>query len=120
MRHVFEVDFTKVSSDSFLVNTQSILLRFAESFLDSNYSKLEEVAPDFLTTSSRLSLDETRINATSDELKSYKEELAKGVLSEWSFPQANTRSNISIHRCAAKFHYRDILLDGRYESLWSY
>jgi ubiquitin conjugation factor E4 B len=83
MYHVFEVDFDKVSSDSFLVNTQSILLRFAEPFLDSNYSKLDRIDSNFLTTSSRLSLDdETRINATSNQLKEHREELAKGGLSE--------------------------------------
>lgn len=38
MRHQVEPD--TVSSDSFMVNIQAILLRFCEPFMDANFSKV--------------------------------------------------------------------------------
>ena len=34
-----QVDYTTVSSDSFMVNLQTVMLRFAEPFMDANYTK---------------------------------------------------------------------------------
>lgn len=34
-----QVDPNTVASDSFMVNMQSVLLRFAEPFMDANYTK---------------------------------------------------------------------------------
>ena len=35
-----QVDYATVSSDSFMVNLQSVLLRFAEPFMDASYTKV--------------------------------------------------------------------------------
>ncbi|KAG6909123.1 hypothetical protein DXG01_001875 [Tephrocybe rancida] len=62
------VDMDTVSSDCFMVNLQTILLRFAEPFMDANYSKMDRIDPLFYAQSSRIDLkEETRIKATSDE-----------------------------------------------------
>ena len=34
-----QVDYDTVASDSFMVNLQSVLLRFAEPFMDASYTK---------------------------------------------------------------------------------
>ncbi|GLB38346.1 putative ubiquitin elongating factor core [Lyophyllum shimeji] len=63
-----QVDPDTVASDSFMVNLQSVLLRFAEPFMDANYSKMDRIDPLFFAHSSRIDLkDETRIKATSEE-----------------------------------------------------
>ncbi|KAG6816241.1 hypothetical protein H0H87_007478 [Tephrocybe sp. NHM501043] len=62
------VDPDTVSSDCFMVNLQTILLGFAEPFMDANYSKMDRIDPFFYARSSRIDLkEETRIKATSDE-----------------------------------------------------
>ncbi|KAH0586206.1 hypothetical protein H2248_007462 [Termitomyces sp. 'cryptogamus'] len=62
------VDPETVASDSFMVNLQTILLRFAEPFMDANYSKMDRIDPLFYAQSSCINLkEETRIKATSDE-----------------------------------------------------
>ena len=35
-----KVDPTTVASDSFMLNLQAVLLRFAEPFMDANYTKV--------------------------------------------------------------------------------
>lgn len=37
---LLQVEFDSVASDGFLINLQTILLRFAEPFMDSTYSKV--------------------------------------------------------------------------------
>ncbi|KAG6890617.1 hypothetical protein C0995_006593 [Termitomyces sp. Mi166 len=62
------VDPETVASDSFMVNLQTILLRFAEPFMDASYSKMDRIDPLFYARSPRIDLkEETRIKATSDE-----------------------------------------------------
>ena len=39
-RGAMQVDYATVATDSFMVNLQSILLRFAEPFMDAKYSKV--------------------------------------------------------------------------------
>ncbi|KAG6897645.1 hypothetical protein C0992_012624 [Termitomyces sp. T32_za158] len=59
------VDPETVASDSFMINVQTILLRFAEPFMDANYSKMDRIDPIFYAQSSRIDLkEETRIKAT--------------------------------------------------------
>ncbi len=90
-----QVDPTTVASDSFMLNMQSVLLRFAEPFMDANFTKASAVvglwwwnvllkfsrwsALILCTTvhSSRIDLnDETRIKATSEEAQQWKDEHA--------------------------------------------
>lgn len=82
------VDPATVASDSFCLNVQSVLLRFAEPFMDSQYTKvlappsklfqgerlsrawaqMSKVDPLYFVRSARVDLkDETRINATAAE-----------------------------------------------------
>ncbi|KAF8645185.1 hypothetical protein AX16_008012 [Volvariella volvacea WC 439] len=70
-----QVDPDTVSSDSFMVNIQSILLRFAEPFMDAHYSKMDRIDPDFFNNSDRINAtEETRIKATSEEAAQYAEQ----------------------------------------------
>lgn len=69
-----QVEPETVSSDSFMVNLQGVLLRFAEPFMDANYTKMDRIDPLFYTRSSRINLkDETRIKATSEEASEWEE-----------------------------------------------
>ncbi|KAF9483478.1 hypothetical protein BDN70DRAFT_873762 [Pholiota conissans] len=72
-----QVDPTTVASDSFMLNMQSVLLRFAEPFMDATYSKMDRIDPLYYVHSSRINLsDETRIKATSEEALQWQEEHA--------------------------------------------
>ncbi|KAF9464224.1 ubiquitin elongating factor core-domain-containing protein [Collybia nuda] len=63
-----QVEPETVASDSFMVNLQGILLRFAEPFMDANYNKMDRIDPLYYVHSRRIDLkDETRIKATSEE-----------------------------------------------------
>ncbi|KAG6377167.1 ubiquitin elongating factor core-domain-containing protein [Boletus reticuloceps] len=63
-----QVDPQTVASDSFMVNLQSILLSFAEPFIDSRYSKMDRIDPLYFAVSNRIDVsEETRIKATSEE-----------------------------------------------------
>ncbi|KAJ7175910.1 ubiquitin elongating factor core-domain-containing protein [Mycena filopes] len=69
-----QVEAETVASDSFMVNLQSILLRFAEPFMDANYAKMDRIDPLFYARSDRINLkDETRIKATSEEANAWAE-----------------------------------------------
>ncbi|CAK5270237.1 unnamed protein product [Mycena citricolor] len=70
-----QVEPDTVSSDSFMVNIQSVLLRFAEPFIDSTYSKMDRIDPFYYARSDRIDLkEETRIKATSEEANAWAEE----------------------------------------------
>ncbi len=70
----FQVDHRTVATDGFLVNLQVVLLKLAEPFMDAQFSKISRIDVDFLGRSTRLNLaEETRINATSDDVKQYSE-----------------------------------------------
>ncbi|KAF7288510.1 U-box domain-containing protein [Mycena chlorophos] len=63
-----QVEPETVATDSFMVNMQSVLLCFAENFIDAKYEKMDRIDPLFYARSSRIDLkDETRIKATSEE-----------------------------------------------------
>ncbi|KAJ7044177.1 ubiquitin conjugation factor E4 [Mycena alexandri] len=69
-----QVEAETVASDSFMVNLQSILLRFAEPFMDANYAKMDRIDPLFYARSDRINLkEETRIKATSEEANAWVE-----------------------------------------------
>ncbi|KAF9013252.1 ubiquitin elongating factor core-domain-containing protein [Cyathus striatus] len=70
-----QVDPDTVASDSFMVNLQSVLLRFAEPFMDAGYTKIDRIDPLFYAHSDKIKLgDETRIKATADEAQKWEEE----------------------------------------------
>jgi ubiquitin conjugation factor E4 B len=58
-----------------MVNTQSVLLRFAEPFIDATYSKIDRIDPLFYSASDRIDIkEETRIKATAEEAAKWDEE----------------------------------------------
>ncbi|KAJ4482100.1 ubiquitin conjugation factor E4 [Lentinula aciculospora] len=63
-----QVDPDTVASDSFMVNIQTILYRFAEPFMDANYTKIDRIDPLYYAHSNRIDItEETRIKATAQE-----------------------------------------------------
>ncbi|KAG5648373.1 hypothetical protein DXG03_004945 [Asterophora parasitica] len=63
-----QVEPETVASDSFMMNIQTVLLRFAEPFMDANFTKIDRIDPLYYAHSSRIDLEEeTRIKATSEE-----------------------------------------------------
>ncbi|KAF8073720.1 ubiquitin conjugation factor E4 [Lyophyllum atratum] len=95
-----QVEAESVASDSFMVNMQSVLLRFAEPFMDANYTKMDRIDPFFYARSSRIDLkDETRIKATSEEAATW--ETAHG---DPIAPEPNFISNI-FYLTTAMSHY---------------
>ncbi|KAG6900051.1 hypothetical protein C0993_003682 [Termitomyces sp. T159_Od127] len=94
------VDPETVASDSFMVNVQTILLRFAEPFMDANYSKMDRIDPIFYAQSSRINLkEETRIKATSDEAAEWERAHRNSTA-----PEPNFISNI-FYLTVAMSHY---------------
>ncbi|KAF8501083.1 ubiquitin elongating factor core-domain-containing protein [Russula emetica] len=62
------VDPTTVATDSFMTNVHLILLRFAEPFMDAQYTKIDRIDPHYYAHTSRIDIkDETRISTTSEE-----------------------------------------------------
>ncbi|KDQ62323.1 hypothetical protein JAAARDRAFT_149126 [Jaapia argillacea MUCL 33604] len=96
-----QVDPDTVASDSFMVNLQSILLRFAEPFMDAKYTKIDRIDTGYYAHSSRIDLkEETRIKATSDEA----EEWAKANQAPADAPAPNFISDI-FYLTIAMNHY---------------
>jgi ubiquitin conjugation factor E4 B len=70
-----QVDPTTVASDSFMVNIQSVLYRFAEPFMDANYTKIDKIDPLYFVHSNRIDVtEETRIKATAQEASQWAEQ----------------------------------------------
>jgi ubiquitin conjugation factor E4 B len=87
-----QVEPESVATDSFMVNLQSVMLRFAEPFMDAKYSKaslylliidqtltsevqIDRIDPLYFAHSSRIDVkEETRIKATSDEASAWVKE----------------------------------------------
>ncbi|KAL0579137.1 Ubiquitin conjugation factor E4 [Marasmius crinis-equi] len=70
-----QVDPATVSSDSFMVNLQTVLYRLAEPFMDASFSKVDRIDPMYFARSQRLDIrEETRIKATSEEASRWAEE----------------------------------------------
>ncbi|KAJ7761518.1 ubiquitin conjugation factor E4 [Mycena maculata] len=95
-----QVEPDTVATDGFMVNLQSILLRFAEPFMDANYSKMDRIDPLFYARSNRINLkDETRIKATSEEASAWVE-----AQQDPNAPAPNFVSNI-FYIAVAMSHY---------------
>ncbi|KAJ7095825.1 ubiquitin elongating factor core-domain-containing protein [Mycena belliarum] len=95
-----QVEAETVATDSFMVNLQSVLLRFAEPFMDANYTKMDRIDPLFYARSSRIDLkDETRIKATSEEASAWAE-----AQQDPNAPAPNFVSNI-FYLTVAMSHY---------------
>ncbi|KAJ7250831.1 ubiquitin elongating factor core-domain-containing protein [Mycena haematopus] len=95
-----QVEAETVATDSFMVNLQSVLLRFAEPFMDANYTKMDRIDPLFYARSNRINLeDETRIKATSEEAAKWVEEQQDA-----NAPPPNFVSNI-FYLAVAMSHY---------------
>ncbi|KAG2051581.1 hypothetical protein BDR06DRAFT_938883 [Suillus hirtellus] len=106
-----QVEPNTVASDSFMVNLQSVLLRFAEPFMDARYTKMDRIDPYYFSVSARIDLkEETRIKATSDEAAQWVEE---------SKSKAATPNFISdiFYLCNALGHYGYIRTIQVYEDL---
>jgi ubiquitin conjugation factor E4 B len=74
-RAAMQVEPETVATDSFMVNLQSVLLRFAEPFMDAKYSKIDRIDTLYFAHSSRIDVkEETRIKATSDEASAWVKE----------------------------------------------
>ncbi|KAF8340032.1 ubiquitin elongating factor core-domain-containing protein, partial [Amanita rubescens] len=70
-----QVDPNTVSSDSFMLNILSVLLRFAEPFMDANYTKMDRIDPLYFVNCSLISIkDETRIKVSSEEATTWEDE----------------------------------------------
>ncbi|KAH7922937.1 hypothetical protein BV22DRAFT_1036932 [Leucogyrophana mollusca] len=70
-----QVEMETVASDSFMMNLQAVMLRFAEPFMDAKYTKIDRIDPLYYSVSSRVDLkEETRIKATSDEAAEWVEQ----------------------------------------------
>lgn len=66
------VDPKKVSTDGYMINIQTILLRLFEPVMDVNYSKIDKIDVDYFRTSRRLDIqEETKIKATQEEANEY-------------------------------------------------
>ncbi|KAJ8582493.1 hypothetical protein M405DRAFT_937743 [Rhizopogon salebrosus TDB-379] len=104
-----QVESDTVATDSFMVNLQSVLLRFAEPFMDARYSKIDRIDRYYFSVSTRVDLkEETRIKATSDEAAQWVED---------SKPQAAPPNFISdiFYLCNALGHYGYIRTIQTYE-----
>jgi ubiquitin conjugation factor E4 B len=67
-----QVEASSVASDSFMLNALVLLLRLAEPFMDSAYSKLGRVDAHYFARSTLIDLgDETRVCATQDEARAW-------------------------------------------------
>ncbi|KAI9573523.1 ubiquitin elongating factor core-domain-containing protein [Boletus coccyginus] len=104
-----QVDPQTVASDSFMVNLQNVLLRFAEPFIDSRYSKMDRIDPLYFAVSNRIDVsEETRIKATSEEA---------GQWAEANKGNAATPNFISeiFYLCNAMGHYGYLRTTQTYE-----
>ena len=62
-----------VASDSFMINTFSVLVDFANPFMDAKYARIDKIDADYYRKcQGRLDISEmTKIHATSEEAKAY-------------------------------------------------
>ncbi|KIO02810.1 hypothetical protein M404DRAFT_27705 [Pisolithus tinctorius Marx 270] len=75
-----QVEPHTVASDSFMINLHSVLLRFAEPFMDARYSKMDRIDSLYFAISERIDVkEETRIKATSEEATRWAEDHRQGA-----------------------------------------
>ncbi|KAI0061420.1 hypothetical protein BV25DRAFT_1805616 [Artomyces pyxidatus] len=96
-----QVNPDTVSSDSFMTNLHAVLLRFAEPFMDAQFTKIDRIDKHYFAHSDRIyASDETRINATSEEAAEW---MNKNLLAEGA-PPPNFISDI-FYLTLASNHY---------------
>lgn len=63
-RRALQVDPREVASNGFMVNVTTILDRFCEPFMDSDFSKIDKIDDDYFRKNPRVDIkDETKLNA---------------------------------------------------------
>lgn len=63
-KRAMRVDYSKVSSDGFMVNVTNVLDQLCEPFMDARFGKIERIDVDYLRRNPRVDIsDETKINA---------------------------------------------------------
>ncbi|ORY88496.1 ubiquitin elongating factor core-domain-containing protein [Leucosporidium creatinivorum] len=71
-RAAMRVDPNTVSSEGFIINLHSILLSFAQPFMDAQFSKIDKIDPLFYKVSQRINIaEETKMSATQTESDEY-------------------------------------------------
>ena len=71
-RSGMQVDYSKVSSDSFMMNMQGMLLRLFDPVLDVTYSKIDKIDCDYYRHSQRIDIkEETKMRANQEESNEY-------------------------------------------------
>ncbi|CAG8504078.1 13438_t:CDS:10, partial [Ambispora leptoticha] len=80
-RAQMQVDPMIVGTDGFLLNMTVILLKFANPFMDLNYSKIDRIDVDYFRKSHRIDISqETKINASQQESDEfYKDQPESGI-----------------------------------------
>ncbi|GJN94371.1 hypothetical protein Rhopal_007450-T1 [Rhodotorula paludigena] len=67
-RAAMRVDPNSVSTEGYIHNLHTVLLRFAEPFMDSGYTKIDKIDPLYYKHSPRINVaEDTKINATQQE-----------------------------------------------------
>jgi ubiquitin conjugation factor E4 B len=66
------VDHRSVSSDGYMTNLHVVLLKLFEPVMDSSFSKIDKVDPEYYRYSSRIDItEETKVHATKEEADQY-------------------------------------------------
>jgi len=70
------VDKRTVASDSFMINSLSVLMDFCMPFMDPTFSKIDKIDPEYLRKCrGRIDVSEaTKMHATQSEAKEFYEE----------------------------------------------
>lgn len=88
-RRAMQVDPREVASDGFMLNVTTILDRFCEPFMDSDFSKVDKIDVRYFKRQPRVDIrDETKLNAdqaSADKFYSEKEEGDSNFISEAFF-----------------------------------
>ncbi|KYK56129.1 ubiquitin fusion degradation protein 2 [Drechmeria coniospora] len=88
-RRAIQVDPREVSSDGFMLNVTSIMDRFCEPFMDSDFTKVDKIDVGYFKRQPRVDIkDETKLNAdqaTADKYYSEQEEGSSNFISEAFF-----------------------------------
>lgn len=68
-----QVNRQTVASDAFMINTFSVLVEFANPFMDAKYARIDKIDPDyFRRCNGRIDVSEmTKIHATMEEARAY-------------------------------------------------
>jgi len=85
-RTKIQYDRGSTSSDGFLANLSSLLLKFCKPFLDIRSDKLKRIDPTYFLLTDRIDMsDATKIAATSEQVQKFKEECLTKEVKKPSF-----------------------------------